>query len=55
MQHQLIANLLNGDQKCMDKRNLVNRRLTYTIKLIRDYVIRDKVDYFAHGSGCEVL
>ena len=37
---QLIAHLLTGDQKCMEKRNLVNQQLTLTIKLIRDYVIK---------------
>jgi len=37
----IIADLLIGDQKCMEKCKLVNRRLTLTIKLIGRYVIRD--------------
>jgi len=39
--HQLMADYLIGDQKCIEKRNLINRRLTLTIKLIGDYIIRD--------------
>jgi len=39
--HQLIADYLIGDEKCIEKRNLVNGRLNSTIKLIFDYVIKD--------------
>lgn len=31
IQHQLITDFLIGDQKCMEIRNLVNRRLTLKI------------------------
>jgi len=39
MEHELIAHLLIGGQKCMIKRNLVNQQLTSAIKLMADYVM----------------